>query len=254
MKASIKTPKEIDSMRKGGKILAETLDFVCSMAKPGISTFELDKMAEEFIRSKKAIPAFKGFHGFPATLCTCVNDVIVHGIPKQNEILKEGDILKIDCGVIFDGLYTDSARAITIGEGSDEKNRLIKTAKLALKRAISIVKAGTKTSEIGKIIEDTVEKEGFKIIYDLTGHGVGKTLHEPPVVFNYYNKKEDQTLKAGMTIAIEPIFSVSTHKMQTERDKWTITTVDGSDAVQVEHTILVKENGAEILTPSKLAD
>ncbi|MDX9970651.1 MAG: type I methionyl aminopeptidase [Candidatus Gracilibacteria bacterium] len=254
MKPGIRTPKEIESMRKGGQILAETLDFVCSMAKPGVSTFELDKMAEEFIRSRKAKPAFKGFHGFPATLCTCVNNVIVHGIPRQNEILKEGDLLKIDCGVIYDNLYTDSARAIAIGKISDEKKRLIDTAKLALKRAISIVKAGTKTSKIGKIIEDTVEKEGFKIIYDLTGHGVGKTLHEPPVVFNYYNKKEDATLKAGMTIAIEPIFSVSTHKMQTERDKWTITTVDGSDSVQVEHTILVKENGAEILTPSKLAD
>lgn len=252
MKIDIKTDKEIKSMKVGGLILAETLDYLTENAKEGISTMELDEMAEKFIRSKGGLPGFKGFHGYPATLCTSINNIIVHGIPKRNEILKNGDLLKIDCGVLYDNLYTDSARAIGIGSISEEKNRLIKTAKLALKRAISICKDGVQTVDIGKIIENTINEEGFKVIYDLTGHGVGKKLHEPPVIFNYLNKKESVTLKEGMTIAIEPIFSTSTHKMKTEKDNWSLSTIDGSDSVQVEHTILIRKNDAEILTPSKL--
>lgn len=248
MKQKTKSSEEIQAMRIGGKILAETLEYVLSKAKAGISTFELDKIAEEFIYSKKGKPAFKGFQGFPATLCTSVNNAIVHGIPRQNEILKEGDLLKIDCGVLYQNLYTDAARAIGIGKISDEKNRLIETSKKALEEGIQSAIAGKNASNIGKKIQEIVENAGFKIIYDLTGHGVGKSLHEEPIIFNYYNKREDCILKPGMTIAIEPIFAVSTSKMKTEKDKWTLSTIDGSDAVQYEDTILITEKGQEILT------
>jgi methionyl aminopeptidase len=251
MHPNIKTKEEIEAMRIGGQILAETLDLITTIAKEGMSTFELDKIAEEFILEKNAIPAFKGFQGFPATLCTSINNIIVHGIPKKSEILKNGDLLKIDCGVIFKNLYTDAARAIGIGDISNQRKRLIKVSKEALERGISEARPNAKVSNISKAIEDFVKKNGFKIIYDLTGHGVGKKLHETPTIFNYYNKQEDCKLEAGMTIAIEPIFSVSTHKLKTEKDNWSLATTDGSDSVQYEDTILITETGSEILTRLK---
>lgn len=248
MAISIKTSEELEIMREGGKILAETLSSVAKIAKAGMSTEELDIFAENFIRSHSGIPAFKGYHGFPATLCTGVNNVIVHGIPKKNEILVDGDLLTIDCGVLYKGRYTDAAVSIGIGEISPLKTKLIKTAYESLYSAIDVVKPGLHLCEIGKTIQEIVEKNGFHIVQDLTGHGIGKNLHEDPVVLNYWDGDPGPILKAGMTIAIEPIFAVGTGQMRTLQDKWTIVTKDGSCAVQVEHTIAVTENGAEILT------
>lgn len=248
MQIPIKTAEEIGKMRISGKILAEVLEKVCKMAQPGISTHELDEFAEKFIRSHGAIPSFKGYHGFPATLCTSINEVIVHGIPKRSDILKEGDLLTIDCGVNYKGLNTDAARSIGIGKISKEKFRLIKTAKIALERAIDIIKPGIHLNEIGKIIQKTVEENGFFIIYDLTGHGVGKQLHEAPIVTNYFEGKEGPILKESITLAIEPIFSTGTNNMKTLKDGWTIVTADKSCAAQQENTILITKNGAEILT------
>lgn len=248
MQISIKTQEEIEYMRIGGKVLAQTLEEVIKYAKEGVSTGELDKIAEDFIRSKGMLPAFKGFQGFPGTLCTAINEVVVHGIPRNDEVLKDGDLLTIDCGVLYKDFYTDAARSIIIGTASKEKLRLIKTAKLALDRAIMMAQPGNHVSEISIVIEKTIEDAGFKVIHDLTGHGVGRGLHEEPTILNYWDGSKGPTLKPGMTIAIEPIFSVSASEIITLKDDWTIITKDRSCAVQEENTILITDSGNEILT------
>jgi methionyl aminopeptidase len=248
MAISLKTEDEIKAMREGGKLLAFVLEETCKKAVAGISTYELDQFAENLIKKHNATPGFKGYGGFPATLCTAINEVIVHGIPKKDEILKEGDLLTIDCGVIHKGLYTDAARSIGIGNISEEKRKLIKTAYLTLDKAISVAKPGSKLSEIGRTIQKHVESENYHIVKDLTGHGIGKNLHEDPVVLNYWEESEVIYLKPGMTLAIEPIFAIGTGKMKTLKDEWTIVTKDMSCAVQVENTILITQKGNEVLT------
>lgn len=248
MEISIKTPEEIQTMREGGRILAETLEETLKMAKPGISTYELDQFAENFIRQKGAIPGFKGYRHFPATLCTCLNEKIVHSIPRKNEIIKEGDLLTIDCGIKYKGLYTDAARSIGIGNISPLKKNLIKTAYLALDEAIKVIKPGVHLGEICKTIQRVIEKEGFCVVKDLTGHGLGKNLHEPPEIMNFWDGKPGPELKEGMTLAIEPIFAATTGRMTTLSDNWTLVTEDGSCAVQVENTVVITKDGVEILT------
>ena len=244
----IKTPEEIDLMRKGGKILAEVLEKTCELAKPGISTLELEEFAEKFIRDCGALPSFKGYHGFPNTLCTSINEEIVHGIPKKDRILKEGDLLTIDCGVTFEGMITDAARSIGIGKISKEKEKLIKTAYQALSKAIDSVKPGIHIGIISRTIQNIIEKAGFHVIRDLTGHGVGKFLHEAPTILNYFDGNPGPIIEPGMTLAIEPIFSIGTSHMDTLPDKWTLVTKDHSCAVQAENTIVVTPSGCEILT------
>ncbi len=240
-------------MRHGGQILAEVLELVCSQAKPGISTLELDKIAEDYILSKNATPSFKGHHGYPRTICSAIDEVVVHGIPNQSQVLQIGDLFTVDCGVTYKGLITDAARSIAIGEVSNEKIRLLKTAKEALEKGIDAAQPGNHVGDISKAIETVIKKAGFKVIRDLTGHGVGHKLHEPPVVNNYFNGKMGEKLKPGMTIAIEPIFAVSSSSIITLDDKWTIITADGSCAVQEEETVLITEKGPEILTKKSLA-
>ncbi len=247
----IKTPEEIQAMIEGGQILGYVLEETLKIAKPGVSTFELDEFAENLIKEKDAKAAFKGYHGFPGTLCTAIDEVIVHGIPKKTDILQEGDLLTIDCGVIWKNMYTDAARSIGIGEISQEKQQLLDTSKEALNAAINLARPGNHLNFIGKKIEEIVNKAGFKIIYDLTGHGIGKELHEKPIVLNYWEGNPGPILKEGMTIAIEPIFSTGTHKMKTLDDNWTIVTADNSISVQEENTILITQNNPTILTKTK---
>jgi len=248
MAITIKTAEEIETMRKAGKILAQVLEEVCNKAKEGISTLELDKFAEELIIKLGGKPAFKGFQNYPATLCTAIDNVVVHGIPRADEYLKEGDLFTADCGVLVDGLYTDAARTIGIGTISPLKKRLIETAKEAFYKGVDAAKPGKKVNNISKAIEDTINAANFKVIYDLTGHGIGRNLHEDPLVLNYYDGNRRALLKPGMTIAIEPIFSVSTHGLKTLSDGWTIVTDDDSLAVQYENTVLITQAGTEILT------
>lgn len=250
MDIPIKTEEEIKLMRKSGKILAEVLEECLEVAKAGVSTLQIDEFAEKLIKQKGGKPAFKGYQGYPATVCTAIDEVIVHGIPQANQILKEGDLLTIDCGVIYEGMYTDAARSKGIGKISPEKERLIKTAKEALSKAIDLAKPGIHLGQISKTIQETVEEAGFHIIRDLTGHGIGKKLHEEPVVLNYWDG-DGPILKTGMTLAIEPIFSIGTSQMKTLNDKWTLVTIDNSTAVQEENTILITRDGAEILTSLK---
>jgi len=248
MGITIKTPKEIEIMKKAGKILAETLEETLKLAKPGVSTWELDKFAEEYILSKGGRPGFKGYGGFPATLCTAVNDTIVHGIPRKDEILKEGDILTIDGGVIYQNWNSDAARSIGIGEISKERKALIATAKRALANAIDIIKPGIRIGDISKTIGRTIKEKGYHVIKDLTGHGIGRKLHEPPIILNFFDGQKGAILKPGMTIAIEPIFAIGTGEMVELEDGWTLVTEDGSDAIQQEESVVVTQNGAEILT------
>ncbi|MBI4235668.1 type I methionyl aminopeptidase [Candidatus Peregrinibacteria bacterium] len=244
----IKTPDQIEKMRRAGHILGELLNILVESAKPGISTKELDNFAEKFIKEKGGQPAFKSYRGYPATICTAIDEVVVHGIPKESQILKNGDLLTIDSGVIYQGFYSDAARSVGIGQISAQKQKLISTAKIALSKAIDMAKPGVHLGEISKVIQKIIESAGFHVIHDLTGHGIGTALHEEPHVLNYYDGHPGPILKAGMTLAIEPIFAIGTSEIITRQDNWTIQTKDGSCAVQQENTILITEYGNEILT------
>lgn len=243
----IKTAKEIEIMRLGGKILANCLKETAILAVPGASTFDLDFFAEKYIKDHGGIPSFKGYHGFPATLCTNLNNVVVHGIPRKDEILKEGDIISIDCGVIYKGLHTDATVLVGVGKISDIKKKFISVAEEALAKGIETIKPGSFVGRISEEIEHQIVKNGYSVVTELTGHGVGRNLHEAPVIPNHYEGKGPE-LAPGMTLAIEPIFAMGSPKIETLRDNWTIVTVDNSPAAQIEHTVLVTESGYEILT------
>lgn len=246
----IKNEQEIKALRESGKILAETLELVCSKAKPGIATIELDQIAEKNISKYGARPGFKGFHGYPFTICSAVDEIIVHGFPNKNQILKEGDLFTVDCGVVKDGMNTDAARSIGIGKINQQKQNLINTAKFALEQGIAQAMPGNHVGDISKVIGEIIKDNGFYVIHELTGHGLGKTLHEEPIIPNYWDGKGPQ-LKAGMVLAIEPIFSAGTHKMKTLEDGWTIVTADNSCSVQQENTILITPDGPVIITQEK---
>jgi len=245
--ATIKTTEEINIMREGGKILAKCLKETADMAKAGISTLELDEFAEKFLLSKGGKPSFKGYQGYPATLCVNIDSEVVHGIPRKNKILKEGDLVSIDCGFLYKGFHTDATVIIGIGEISKTKKRMIMIAKETLSKAIDSIKDGTYLGELSEIIEKNLKRNGYEVIEELTGHGIGKKLHESPIVTN---TKESMMpiLRSGMTIAIEPIFALGSGEIRTLRDNWTIVTEDGSVAAQIEHTVLITDTGCEILT------
>jgi methionyl aminopeptidase len=243
----IKNQREQEIMRKGGKILGTVLSELEKMIKPGITTIDLDRYAEKRIRELGGLPAFKGYQKFPCTLCTNINQEVVHTIPSRRA-LQTGDIISIDCGVIYQGLYTDSAITVAVGKIPPAVAKFIKTAYSALEKAVKIAKNGSTTYQISGAIEDEVTKNGYGIVKTLTGHGVGKNLHEDPYILNYRDKHHNAPLQAGMTIAIEPIITMGRSDIITLADGWTTETKDRSLAVQVEHTILITEKGAEILT------
>lgn len=248
MTANIKTEQEIEIMRKAGKILASLLSYVQTIAKPGVSTAFLDKKAEEFILDHNAIPGFKGFHGFPGSLCTSVNEQVVHTIPSPNQILKDGDILTVDAGVLLNGYNTDSATTFGIGTLAPDTEEFIEKVREILYGAIKLIKPGTKTGDIGHYIQKETEKAGFHIFKELIGHGIGKTLHEEPEVPNFGRPGKGSSLIPGMTICIEPIVGYSTRLTDTLEDQWCIVTRDGGLSCQQEHTILVTQTGFEVLT------
>lgn len=247
----IKTPEEIQIMREGGKVLAQCLKETAALAKPGISTFELDQFAENFLTQRDGKPSFKGYSGFPATLCTNVNDQVVHGIPNKEQILKEGDIISIDCGFFYKGFHTDATVLIGIGKISKEKQRIISTAEEALSKAIDCLKDGVLLGDLSETIEEVIRRNGYEVIEELTGHGIGRKLHEPPVVTNQ-RESAAPVLRSGMTIAIEPIFAAGSGDIITLKDKWSIVTRDHAIAAQIEHTVLITDNGCEILTETPI--
>jgi methionyl aminopeptidase len=262
----IKTENEIEIMRQGGKILASVLSQVAQAAKPGVTTQFLDELAERLIYEHGALPGFKGFDGYPAALCTSVNEEIVHALPSERK-LKEGDILGLDLGVLWppercatcphssgcgvgqQGFYTDMALTVPVGKISSQANKLIETARGALNAAIEKIKPGQKLSEVSRAIQNHVEKQGFAVIRDLVGHGVGCELHEAPEIPNFASDRfKDVELKEGMVLAIEPMISAGSHKIKKSKDKFGFKTEDNSLAAHFEHTVAVTKGGAEILT------
>ncbi len=245
----IKSAREIEVMRQAAKIVATVLKEISELVEPGMTTADLDAHAEKRIREMGATPSFKGYHGFPASICACLNHEVVHGIPNRKKVIREGDVLKVDTGAYFEGFHGDSCITIAVGRVTPEAARLIQVAEEALYKGIARVKAGAFLMDLAGAIEDHVKANGFTVVEDYTGHGVGRNLHEEPSVFNFRTHSlPNVKLKAGMTLAIEPIVNAGSKVTRTLHDRWTVVTVDNSLSAQFEHTVLVTEDGYEILT------
>jgi len=245
----LKSPREIEMMAQGGAILADTVAFLHERASPGMSTLELDQLAEEFIRSHEgATPSFKGLYGFPGSICTSINNEIVHGIPSKKRVLREGDLLSIDVGVRFRGFHTDSATTVAIGAVDETSKRLLETTVRALEAGIAAAQAGNHIGDIGAAVQGVVEQSGFSVVRDLVGHGIGAEFHEEPQVPNYGKPRRGTKLAPGLTIAIEPMVNAGSPKTRTLPDRWTIVTADGARSAHFEHTVVVTNEGPRVLT------
>lgn len=243
----IKTEKEIELIKEGGKILASIMDELEKMVAVGIKTVDIDKKALQLAEKHNAKPSFKGYRGFPAGVCTSINDKVVHTVPG-NEELKEGDIIGIDFGLFYKEHYTDMARTIAVGNISEKAEKLIKVTKESLNLGIDQVKPGNKIGDIGHAIQTYVESNGFSIVRELVGHGVGKAVHEDPQIPNFGTKGKGPILKSGMVIAIEPMVNIGGYEIRLLDDGWTFATKDGSLSAHFEHTVAVTKDGHEILT------
>ena len=245
----LKSAREIDLMAQGGKILAAAIEHLRSVVTPGMSTGDLDKIAEDFIRSHDgAVPAFKGLYGFPGSICSSVNSEIVHGIPSKKRVLKDGDIISIDVGVGYKGYFTDSATTAAVGTISAEAQRLLDVTKESLEAGITAAQPGNHIGEIGAAVQGVVEAAGFSVVRDLVGHGIGVEFHEEPQVPNYGKPKRREKLVPGLTLAIEPMVNVGGPATKTLSDRWTIVTADGSLSAHFEHTVAITETGNLVLT------
>lgn len=253
---TIKNESDIKKMEIGGKILAEALSVLEKSLKPGMKTIELDNLFNRFIFKNKAKPAFKNYeagergNGFPASICVSINEDVVHGIPGDR-VINEGDIVTIDAGVTYEGLITDAAITVPIGEISEEAKRLLQATKEALNKSIKEVKEGARVGDISSVIYENVKKHGFNIFPSLAGHGVGKTLHEDPYIPNVGKKGKGERLEEGMTLAIEVMTSTGSGDLVIHEDGWTLSSADNSLTAQFEHTVLVTKNGYKILTALK---
>jgi methionyl aminopeptidase len=246
---TIKSPREVETMAAAGKILAATLKKVVARVEPGVSTQDLDALAEEFVRSHDgAKPSFKGLYGFPKSLCTSINNEIVHGIPSKGRVLIEGDILSIDCGVFLDGLHADSAITVPVGEISEDARQLLDATKASLEAGIRAALLDNHVGDIGHAVQSVAEAAGVSVVRDLVGHGIGAKFHEEPQVPNFGQPKRGTRLVEGMTIAIEPMVNSGGRETRTMDDNWTIVTADGSLSAHFEHTIVIMADGPRILT------
>ncbi|MCP9931937.1 type I methionyl aminopeptidase [Cyanobium sp. AMD-g] len=246
----VKSAREIAIMRQASRIVATVLRDIIDMAAPGMTTGDLDRHAETRIRAMGATPSFKGYHGFPASICASINNEVVHGIPSAKRVIKAGDLVKIDTGAYFEGFHGDSCVTLCVGEGvPEEARRLSRVAQESLMKGLATVKAGSTLLELAGAVQDHVEAHGYAIVEDYTGHGVGRNLHEEPSVFNYRTRDlPNMQLRAGMTLAVEPILNAGSKACRTLKDRWTVVTVDGSLSAQWEHTIVVTSDGCDILT------
>ena len=244
---TIKSHKEVDYMRKAGKIVSGTFEALKQAIKPGITTKELDRIAYEYIISHDAKPSFKGYSGFPASICTSVNEQVIHGIPDGRKLC-DGDIISIDIGACYKGYHGDSAKTFAVGNISDEAQRLIDVTRQSFYEGIAYARRGNRICEISAAVQDCVEKNGFGVVRDYTGHGVGSSLHEEPSILNYVTKVRGPRMLAGMTIAVEPMVTAGHYDVYVEDNDWTVCTDDGSLSAHYEHTILITDGECEILT------
>ena len=246
---SVKSNEEIELMKHAGSIAYKILSSIKDLIKPGISTKEIDDYAYKCIIDNECIPSFLGYEGYPASTCVSVNEVVVHGIPSEKEILKNGDIVSVDIGVIYKGMHSDTAYTYIVGNTTKEKRELVENTKKALYEGLGVIKEGIKLNEVCTSIESVAKKHHYAVFRELTGHGVGKNLHEEPFIPNYSNaESENIILKSGMTLAIEPMFGLRNKNIWVLEDEWTIETEDKSPAAHFEHTIVVTKNGYEIIT------
>ncbi|MCR5422099.1 MAG: type I methionyl aminopeptidase [Bacilli bacterium] len=245
---SIKSNREIEIMKEAGRITALAIRKVGEAIRPGVSTYELDMIAEETIRACGATPSFKGYDGFPGSICASINNVVIHGIPKKNTILKNGDIISIDCGAYYHGYHGDSAKTFAVGTVSSERERLMNVTRESLYEGLKYAKPGNRLSDISHAIETYVLANKFTVVKDFTGHGVGRNLHEDPMVPNYGEAGHGPILKEGMTLAIEPMVCAGNYHVRILADDWTTVTADHSDAAHFEHTIVITKDGYKILT------
>ncbi|HWA15418.1 MAG TPA: type I methionyl aminopeptidase [Gemmatimonadales bacterium] len=246
---TIKSPREIETMARAGRILADTLALMRRTVAPGKSTLELDEIAEEFIRSHTgATPSFKGLYNYPRSLCTSINEEIVHGIPSAKRILREGNIVSIDVGVKLDNLHADAAITVPVGEISPEATRLLEVTQQGLAAGIEQARIGNHVGDIGHAVQQVAEAAGFGVVRELVGHGIGTQFHEEPQVPNHGHPKRGPRLLEGMTIAIEPMITAGHYGTRTLGDKWTVVTTDGSLAAHFEHTVAITKDGPRILT------
>lgn len=248
MSVTIKTPREIELMREAGRILAKVHNELGKIIKPGITTLEIDRVGEELIRSYGCEPSFLNYNGYPASICVSVNEEVVHGIPSPKRIIKEGDIVSLDAGVIYKGYHSDAARTHIVGTASEEATKLVEVTKQCFFEGIKFAKPGNHLHDISNAIGAYAEKFGYGVVRDLVGHGIGSHLHEDPPIPNYIIKSRGPKLLPGMTLAIEPMINAGTYKVSWLDDDWTVVTRDGKLSAHYENTVLITEDGCEILS------
>ena len=246
---TVKSPRELDLMARAGRLVGATLALIALRTRAGLSTADLDAIAEAFIRSHEgATPSFKGLYGYPATLCTSINDEVVHGIPSKTRVLQDGDIVSVDVGACIGGFHADSAITVPVGAISPEASALLRTTQEALDAGLGAVRAGAQVGDIGHAVQQVAEDAGYSVVRELVGHGIGSAFHEEPQIPNFGAARKGARLVAGMTLAIEPMVNRGRRDIRTLADKWTVVTVDGSLSAHFEHTIVVTEDGGRVLT------
>ena len=244
----LKNNNEIRKMREAGRIVSEALLLMEKNIRPGISTWELDRIAEEFITKQGAVPSFKGYGGFPGSICTSVNDQVVHGIPSDKVILEDGDIISVDCGAYINGFHGDSAYTFCVGDVKPEIRELLRTTKESLYKGIEQAQEGRRLGDLGYAIQNYCESKGYSVVREMIGHGVGRNLHESPEVPNYGRKGNGPMLKSGMTIAIEPMINLGSRHLVFEKDGWTTRTLDRKPSAHFEHSVAIRKGKADILS------
>jgi methionyl aminopeptidase len=242
-----KSKKELEKMRAAGQLVGQVREALRRMVRPGVTTLELDRAAEKMIRDAGALPTFKGYHGFPYSICASVNEQIVHGFPSDYA-LREGDIFSLDCGVTLNGYVGDTATTVPVGEVSEDRLKLIKVAEECLERAIQQCRPGRYLGDIGWAVQEYAESHGYSVVRDYVGHGIGRKMHEDPQIPNYGKPGTGAKIKAGYVFAVEPMINAGTHQTKTLKDGWTVVTLDGRPSAHVEHTIAITEEGPEVLT------
>lgn len=242
-----KSRKDLEKMRAAGRLVGQVLDELRRMAVPGVTTLELDAAAEQMIREAGALPTFKGYHGFPYSICASVNEQVVHGFPS-NYALKDGDIFSIDCGATLEGFVGDTATTVPVGNVGKDKLRLIEVAQECLERAIEQCRPGKHLGDIGWAVQEFAEGQGYSVVREYVGHGIGRKMHEDPQIPNYGKPGTGAKIKAGYVFAVEPMINMGTHQTKTLADGWTVVTLDGQPSAHVEHTIAITEEGPEVLT------